>query len=745
MAGIVHILTPRRALISGALACGLAAGVPALPAGAANQEGGNAEEPHLPPASPRVGPVHRGANGQIERIVPSEPEGKRLCSKNALCVGLGQAYPTLAAALAAAQAGDLIEVVGGLYRETAKITVPRVTVRGIVGQPHFDCTGMALSEDKACLLLAADGIVLENLEISGADLPESLGANGACIRNDGQASFTLRQIVCHSSQNGVLSSGGVISVENSEFFDNGWTDRTHNVYFGGSCRVTVHGSTFRDARIGHEFKSRCLKTTIADSTLRSSKGSRNIDISDGGETLVYRTTLIKTMGAENHEIIAFAPESCAHPGNMVLKDVRIVNSQPDADIRNYDKCAGDAIILEGVSVEGPALRQLGYIKTLGGAPLPSPVPAGAAPTTDARPAGAAPAGEARASGATLHALTHLAQGMAPASWREIPASSIRSVLSTPSEVPDDGGAEGARAVITAWNGSAYDEIGHKWYFFGGGHHAYSGNEVYRFDLEKLEWARLTKPSRLQPETAAKPCPDTVDGTPLPVHTYGAFVFSPPTGTIFLWGQFPYCRSGARYDAGGWEFNPATLRWSRLPDGPAADFADFDPNSGLLALMGNGYSAWLDPRQKVYSGAVFSGRSIALGSGVVIPGLKEFWGIDYDRDLFRFQLTTPVPGAAQIAVPRARVPPAIDSGSGMAWSPVLKRLVFWSGARAVETFDPATSSWLTLTNDTGPAPRFNKNGAAGRVYSKWKYVSELDLFIGYNDVDEGVWVYRPPRP
>lgn len=285
-----------------------------------------------------------------------------LCSTGALCVGSDQPYPTLTSALAAAHEGDVIEIFAGTYRETAIIGVRDVTLRGVGGRPHFDCAGMSLSDDKACLLLAAGGITLENLEISGAEISEDLGANGACVRNEPDVSYTLKGIVCHGSQEGVLSSGGDILIEDSEFYDNGWTEQTHNIYLVGNCTVTVRRSIFRDARVGHEFKSRCAKTDISDSTFGSTTGSRNLDVPDGGETSVYRSILTKTRGAANPEIIGFAPESCTHPGDMLLKDVRIENSEPAARIVNFNKCAGHPIILEDVIFNGIKPKLVGLVQ-----------------------------------------------------------------------------------------------------------------------------------------------------------------------------------------------------------------------------------------------------------------------------------------------------------------------------------------------------------------------------------------------
>src|SRR5579863_64326 len=102
-----------------------------------------ADAPSFPPA-PIVGPVRRGANGQLETFDPTRQEGtgKRLCSLGTICVGGGQAYPTLTSALAVAREGDIIEIVATTYHETAKIAVPKVILRGVAGRPHFDCAGM---------------------------------------------------------------------------------------------------------------------------------------------------------------------------------------------------------------------------------------------------------------------------------------------------------------------------------------------------------------------------------------------------------------------------------------------------------------------------------------------------------------------------------------------------------------------------------------------------------------------------
>ena len=316
----------------------------------------SSDEPQLPSPSEPIAPLRRGKDNKIEVITPNGEPGKKVehCSHAAICVGQGEAISTLSAALTVARDGDVIEVIGGIYHEAAKIVRANLTVRGIAGRPHFDCHGLTAEYGKSCFLLAADGIVLENLEISDA---RGSDANDSCIGNEPDKSFTLRRVFCHGSDLGIRSGGGRIVIENSEFFEN----QTHNAYFSGSCVVTVRGSVFRDAVSGDEFLSRCTETQIFDSTFRSTRGARDIDIPDGGETTIYRSTVIKFRGTRNEAILSFTRETCAHPGRMLLKEVRIINSSSAATVQNFDRCTGGPIVLRNVVFEGIHPKLIGYV------------------------------------------------------------------------------------------------------------------------------------------------------------------------------------------------------------------------------------------------------------------------------------------------------------------------------------------------------------------------------------------------
>jgi len=341
-------------LLRAAALAGLAVGGTAAPPAVA-------DEPHLPAAPPPVAPLRRLPNGQIEVINPATAArtGRPLCDRGALCVGRHQRYHTLGAALAVAHAGATIELVAGTYRESALLNVKNLTLRGVAGRPHIDCAGIVLAGDRACLLVGAPGITLDNLEVSGNGAATSGG--GACIANEPGLGFHLHGIICHGAMNGVVADGGDLVIEDSEFYDNGFTAGASNAAFTGGCLVTIRGTIFRDARRGDEVLSRCLTTNISDSTVRSSRGRTDLDLPEGGDTVIYRSTLEKREGAAGTDILRFGSEGCRHPGGVLLKDVRVVTSMTDAAIRNFDTCADHAIVLDHVSFAGPPVKWFGYI------------------------------------------------------------------------------------------------------------------------------------------------------------------------------------------------------------------------------------------------------------------------------------------------------------------------------------------------------------------------------------------------
>jgi hypothetical protein len=315
----------------------------------------------LPQSSPPMPVLRRGADGKIEVLKPERSGAGEGCAQTALCVGATGGYRTIADALKFAPDGSVVEIMPGTYNESVAIVKSRITMRGVGGRPHVDCAGLKLAQDKACLLLAGDNITIENLEVSGAAISRELGENAACVRNEPGRSFTLKAVICHGSQNGLLTDGGDIVIENSEFFDNGWNGLTHNAYLSGNCTATVRGSIFRDAREGHEFKSRCRRLAVENSTFRAMRGSRAIDIPDGSEAIISGGIIWQSRGVQNPDLVGYAAESCKTPAPLQLIRVRIMSSHLTPRITNYGKCQGQPIVMRDVIVEGTEPKLYGYI------------------------------------------------------------------------------------------------------------------------------------------------------------------------------------------------------------------------------------------------------------------------------------------------------------------------------------------------------------------------------------------------
>lgn len=328
-------------------------------------------------------------------------------------------------------------------------------------------------------------------------------------------------------------------------------------------------------------------------------------------------------------------------------------------------------------------------------------------------------------------------------------------------------ASGPSSVLNAWNGAAFDEKNLLFYFMGGGHTDYGGNEVYEFNLKSGRWTRLTDPSPLsffiqtrdEDEVSTIKCwmPDLrrVPGAP---HTYDGIQFSKKTGTVFLIADS--AADGSCFDSkkghlkgdprllslseysGIYEFNPsrqarrnglAPLTWRRLaipseldlnyprslelPDGMmmignSTDLYSFDPSSGTI-----GKRLWEEED---------------LGDG-----LAEFHPMGLVMSMYHDTLiisNLKTRASKMIEAPHERLHGkslAVDNRG---------RLFSWDGKERILAIDMRTPElkW-TLYDWTGAGPHSgNKN-----VYSKWQYLTKHDIFVGLSLHTTGVWVYKHP--
>ena len=99
-----------------------------------------------------------------------------------------------------------------------------------------------------------------------------------------------------------------------------------------------------------------------------------------------------------------------------------------------------------------------------------------------------------------------------------------------------------RGVLRSWSASAFDEVSGDWYFWGGGHANYLGNEMYRWRTTTRRWERCCLPSHMTKVAAPGRYEATLYGVfdaPVASHCYDTMAYLPKQNKIFIGGGSPY--------------------------------------------------------------------------------------------------------------------------------------------------------------------------------------------------------------
>ena len=235
-----------------------------------------------------------------------------------LHVGPGQEYATPCRAILAAAAGDTIQIeASGNYRgDVCKWVTNDLTIVGVNGRPKIDAAGRS-AEDKAIWVIAGDNTTVENIEFTGAVVPNH---NGAAIRQEG-ANLTLRHCYIHGNEEGILagnSPASQILIETTEFAENGYSNgESHNIYINHIAQFTLRFSYSHDAIEGHLVKSRAAQNFILYNRLTGEAGtsSLQLDLPNGGRSYVIGNVLEKGPNSDNPNVVAFAEEGAANPNS----------------------------------------------------------------------------------------------------------------------------------------------------------------------------------------------------------------------------------------------------------------------------------------------------------------------------------------------------------------------------------------------------------------------------------------------
>lgn len=257
-----------------------------------------------------------------------------------LNVGAGQAYLTIAAAVAASSPGDTILIAAGTYTNDFAYIGHDLTLKGVGGLAKLEAT-TAPPNGKAILTTNAN-VTIDHLEFTGSAVPDQ---NGAGIRYEG-GSLTVSHSWFHHNQNGILaasSPGGQISIDHSEFDHNGNNDgKTHNIYVNDIARLSITNSFFHDVSQGHHIKSRAQETVVTGSRLVDGAtygGSYSIDLPNGGVATITGNYIEQGPLAPNRTLIHLGGEPYAsYPGTSLTMTgnifVNLATSGPPVLFRN---------------------------------------------------------------------------------------------------------------------------------------------------------------------------------------------------------------------------------------------------------------------------------------------------------------------------------------------------------------------------------------------------------------------------
>jgi hypothetical protein len=235
-----------------------------------------------------------------------------------LHVGPGQRFARPCEAIAAAHTGDTIQIDARgnrSYRgDVCAWSTNRLTIIGIRGRAHIDAAG-ANSQGKAIWVIAGNDTTIENVELSGARVPDD---NGAGIRQEG-AGLTVEDCVFDHNQEGILAGDNPASdivIDSSVFADNGAGDGfSHNLYINHVRSFTLRDSYSTDARVGHLVKSRAARNYILYDRLTGERGtdSYELDLPNGGLSYVIGTVLQQGHDTQNPNMLAYGEEGALNP------------------------------------------------------------------------------------------------------------------------------------------------------------------------------------------------------------------------------------------------------------------------------------------------------------------------------------------------------------------------------------------------------------------------------------------------
>lgn len=276
-----------------------------------------------------------------------------------LPVGPGRRFRTLAAALAAARAGDELLIEAGLYPDDGGEIRRPVSLRAVGGLARL-AASRPPANGKAILVVAADARI-EGLDLSGATSPDR---NGAGLRYEG-GRLELHRCRLGDNQMNLLAAAdpaGRIAITACEFGPTRATEGlSHALYVNEVAELELGDCLFLGVARGHLVKSRARRSTLLGCRLHEGIGAAAyaVDLPEGGEALIAACRIEQGPGSAHPAMVNYGGEAPPHPGSrLALRDNLVVNRFPGEAARLLRNRTALRAELAGNRIHGLAPRQV---------------------------------------------------------------------------------------------------------------------------------------------------------------------------------------------------------------------------------------------------------------------------------------------------------------------------------------------------------------------------------------------------
>ena len=226
-----------------------------------------------------------------------------------LTVGSGKQYGTIAAAVAAARAGDTVAVSSGTYANDFATTHAAITLVSVGGLVTMTST-YATSPAKALLTATADAVI-DGFAFTNMHSADGAGS-GVLVQG---GAVTIRNSLFTGNQNGVNATANAattVTIQASEFARNGNNDGfSANVQVGAIRSLSIADCYVHDAAGATEVRSRAVATAITTTRIEDNAGIGGyaIDLPAAGAVTLRGNTLEKGTASTVTAFVRYGSES----------------------------------------------------------------------------------------------------------------------------------------------------------------------------------------------------------------------------------------------------------------------------------------------------------------------------------------------------------------------------------------------------------------------------------------------------